>query len=87
MVCEENNFILKSIAKPYFNLEYVKFFCLLQKVIKLNTSNINSDILKNMFINLYYNSNINCNEKVKSKIYGSYRKIMPIIKYNEQLFY
>ena len=38
MICEENNFILKSIAKPYFNLEYIKFFYLLQKVIKLNTS-------------------------------------------------
>ena len=78
MVCEENDFILKSIAKPYFNLEYIKFSYLLQKVIKLNTSNIHSDILKNMFINLYYNSNINCNEKVKSKINDLYREIMSI---------
>ena len=30
--CEENNFILKSIAKSYFNVEYIKFFYLLQKV-------------------------------------------------------
>ena len=78
MVCEKNNFILKSIAKPYFHLEYIKFFYLLQKAIKLNTSNIHSDILKNMFINLYYNSNINCNEKVESKIHDSYREIMSI---------
>ena len=80
MVCEKNNFILKSIAKPYFNLEYIKLFYLLQKVIqkKLNTSNIHSDILKNMFINLYVNSNINCNEKVESKIFDLYREIMPI---------
>ena len=84
MICEKNNFILKSIAKPYFNVEYIKIFYLLQKVIKLNTSNIHRDILKNMFINLYDNSNIDCNEKVESKIYDLYREIMPIIKYNEQ---
>ena len=29
--CEENNFILKSIEKSYFNVEYIKFFYLLQK--------------------------------------------------------
>ena len=73
MVCEKNSFILKSIAKPYFNLEYIKFFYLLQKVIKLNTSNIHSDILKKMLINL-----VNCNEKVESKIYDLYREIIPI---------
>ena len=80
MVCKKkkNNFILKSIVKSYFNLEYIKFFYLLQKVIKLNTSNIHSDILKNMFINLYYNIYINCNEKVESKTYDLYRKIMSI---------
>ena len=67
--CEENNIILKS----YFNVEHIKFFYLLQKVIKLNTSNIHSDILVNMFINLYDNSNIDCNEKVESKIYDLYQ--------------
>ena len=72
--CEENNFILKSIAKSYFNVEYIKFFYLLQKV-KLNTSNIHSDILVNMFINLYDNSNIDCNEKVESKIYDLYQTL------------
>ena len=69
---------LKSIAKSYFNLEYIKFFYLLQKVIKLNTTNIHSDILKKMFKNLYYNIYINCNEKVKSETYNLYRKIMSI---------
>ena len=78
MGCEKNNFILKSIAKSYFNLEYIKIFYLLQKVIKLNTSNSNSDILKSTFMNLYVNGNINCNEKVESKIYDLYRKVMPI---------
>ena len=53
--CEENNIILKSIAKSYFNVEYIKFFYLLQKVTKLNTSNNHSDIFVNMFINLYDN--------------------------------
>ena len=71
--CEENNIILKSIAKSYFNVEYKKFFCLLQKVIKLNTSNIHSDILVNMFISLYDNSNIDCNENIESKIYDLYQ--------------
>ena len=73
--CEENNFILKSIAKSYFNVEYLKFFYLLQKVTKLGISNINSHILVNMFINLYDNSNIDCNEKVKSKIYDLYQNL------------
>ena len=54
-------------------MEYIKFFYLLQKVIKLNTSNIHSDILKKMLINL-----VNCNEKVESKIYDLYREIIPI---------
>ena len=71
--CKENNFILKSIAKSYFNVEYIKFFYLLQKVIKLNTSNIHSDILVNMFISLYNNGNIDGNEKVESRIYDLYQ--------------
>ena len=70
-----DNFILTNIAKSYFNVEYIKFFYLLQKVTKLRISNINSRILKNIFINIYDNSNINCNEKVKSKIYDLYREI------------
>ena len=79
--CEKDNYVLRNIAKSYFNVEYIKFFYLLQKVTKLSISNINSRILKNVFINLYDNSNIDCNEKVKSKIYDLYREI---IKYNAQ---
>ena len=75
--CAMDNFILTNIAKSYFNVEYIKFFYLLQKVTNLSISNINSHILKNMFINIYDNSNINCNEKVKSQIYDLYREIMP----------
>ena len=76
--CTKDNYILTSIAKSYFNVEYIKFFYLLQKVTKLSISNINSRILKNMFINIYDNNNIDCNEKVESKIYDLYREIMPI---------
>ena len=71
--CEKDNYVLRNIAKSYFNVEYIKFFYLLQKVTKLSIININSRILKNMFINLYDNSNIDCNEKVESKIYDLYR--------------
>ena len=76
--CEIDNFILTNIARSYFNVEYIKFFYLLQKVTKLSINNINSRILRNMFINIYDNSNITCNIKVESKIYDLYREIMPI---------
>ena len=69
---KENNFILKSIAKSYFNVEYIKFLYTTFYIL-LNTSNIHSDILVNMFISLYDNSNIDCNEKVESEIYDSYQ--------------
>ena len=59
--CEKKNYILKTITVSYFNVEYIKFFYLLQKVTKLGISNINSHILINMFINLYDNSSIDCN--------------------------
>ena len=71
--CEDNNIILKRIMRSYFNVEYIKFFYLLEKVIELSISNIYSHILVNMFINLYDNSNIDCNEKVESKIYHLYQ--------------
>ena len=73
------NFVKKKITISYFNVEYIKFFYLLQKATKLGISNINSHILVNMFINLYDNSNIDCNEKVKSKIYDLYQHYVTII--------
>ena len=66
--CEKDNYVLKKIIISCFNVEYIKFFYLLLKGAKLGISNVNSHILVNMFINLYDNSNIDCNEKVKSKI-------------------
>ena len=76
---KKNNYILKKITISYFNVEYIKLFYLLQKVTKLGISNINSHILVNIFTNIYDNSNIDCNEKVKSKIYGLYQHYVMII--------
>ena len=80
-VCIIDKYALRNIAILFFNVEYIKFFYLLQKVTKLSISNINRSILKKMFINLYNNGNTDCNEKVESKIYDLYREI---IKYNAQ---
>ena len=76
--CEKYNYIFRKITVSYFNVEYLKFFYLLQKVTKLGINNINSHILINMFINLYDNSNIDSNEKVKSKIYDLYQHYVTI---------
>ena len=82
--CKEDSIIVKKITKSYLNVEYIKFFHLLQKAIdqiiskKLNLYDKNTcireiDMLITMFINLYYNSNIDCNKKVESKIYNLYQ--------------
>ena len=60
----------------YFNVEYIKIFYLLQKVIEINISNIYSDILVNIFINLYDNSDIDCNKKNRNKLYDLYNNIV-----------
>ena len=83
-LCKEDNIILKKIAKSYFNVEYIKFFYLLQKSIdqitskKLNLYDENTcireiDMLITVLINLYENSNIDCNKKVENKIYNLYQ--------------
>ena len=51
----------EKIIKSYFNIYYIKFFYLLQKDIKLSISNIS--VLIDIFMNLYDNSNIDCNKK------------------------
>ena len=48
------NFVKKNI-KSYFNAEYIKFFYLLQKDIKLNKSIYNINALIDIFMNLYDN--------------------------------
>ena len=80
-IIERNSYGLKNSAKSYFNIYYIKFFYLLQKVTKLNISNINERIFKKMFINLYNNSNINCNERVASKINDLYREIIIMVRF------
>ena len=53
----------EKIIKIYFNIEYIKFFYLLQK--KLNKNSCNINVLIDIFINLYDNSDIDCNKKNK----------------------
>ena len=47
------------------NIEYIKFFHLLQKDIKLNKSIYSISALIDIFMSLYANSNIDCNRKMK----------------------
>ena len=65
--CKEDNIILKKPTRSYFNVEYIKFFYLLQKAIdqiiskKLNLYDENTcfreiNMLINMLINVYHNS-------------------------------
>ena len=82
--CEEDSIFLKETINSCFNVEYIKFFYLLQKAIdkitskKLNLYNENTcireiDMLIIIFINLYHNSNVDCNEKVENTIYNLYQ--------------
>ena len=82
--CKEDSIILKRTKKSHLNVEYIKYLYLLQKAAdqiisqKLNLYDENKcireiDILINMFIILYNNSNIDCNKKVESKIYNLYQ--------------
>ena len=57
----------EKIIKSCFNIYYIKFFYLLQKNIELNKSIYNISVLMNMFLNLYDNSGIDCNKKIKIK--------------------
>ena len=81
--CKED-IIVKKTTKSYLNVEYIKYLYLLQKAAdqiiskKLNLYDENKfireiDMLINMFIILYNNSNIDCNKKVESKIYNLYQ--------------
>ena len=59
----------EKIIKIYFNIEYINFFYLLQKKLNKNICNIN--VLIDIFINLYDNSDINCNKKNKLYDHGN----------------
>ena len=70
----ENIEFREKIIKIYFNIEYIKFFYLLQKKVKSNKNICNINVLIDIFINLYDNSNINCNKK--NKLYHLYNNII-----------
>ena len=72
---ERKEFHQKTI-KSYFNIEYIKFFYLLQKEIKLNKNIHNINVLIDFFTNLYDNSTIDCNKKIKNKLYDFYNNIV-----------
>ena len=57
----------EKIIKSCFDIWYIKCFYLLQKNIKLNKNIYNISILMYIFINLYDNSGIDCNKKIKIK--------------------
>ena len=57
----------EKIIKSYSNIWHIKFFYLLQKNIKLNKNLYNISVLMNIFMNLYDNSNMDCNKKNKIK--------------------
>ena len=69
------NFV-KKIIKLYFSIEYTKLFYLLQKEIKLNKNICNVNVLIYIFMNLYDNSNIDCNKKYRNKLYDLYNNIV-----------
>ena len=66
----------EKIIKSCFNIEYIKIFYLLQKEIKLNKNIYNINVLIDIFMNLYDNSNIDCNKKNKNKLYDLYNNIV-----------
>ena len=72
----EHKEFCEKIIKSYFNIEYIKFFYLLQKEIKLNKNISNINVLIDIFTNLYDNSNIDCNKKNKNKIYDLHNNIV-----------
>ena len=66
----------EKTIKSFFNKWGIKFFYLLQKDIKLNKNIHNINVLIDIFINLYDNSNIDCNEKNKNKLCNLYNNIV-----------
>ena len=67
----EHKEFCEKIIKLYFNIEY-----LLQKEIKVNKNICNINVLIDIFMNLYDNSNIHCNKKNKNKLYDLYNNIV-----------
>ena len=72
----EHKEFCEKIIKLYFNIEYTKFFYLLQKKIKLNKNIRNINVLIDIIMNLCDNSNIDCNKKNENKLYDLYNNIV-----------
>ena len=53
-----------------------KVFLFIKKKIKLNKRIYNISALIDIFINLYDNSNINCNKKNRNKLHNLYNDIV-----------
>ena len=53
-----------------------KVFLFITKNIKLNKNIYNISVLINIFMNLYDNSNIDCNKKNRNKLYDLYNNIV-----------
>ena len=70
----ENIEFREKVIKIYFNIEYIKFFYSLQKKVKLNKNICNINVLIDIFINLYDDSNINCIKK--NELYDLYNNII-----------
>ena len=71
--CSCYNYVFEHIEfREKINIEYIKFFYLLQKNLNKNICNIN--VLIDILINLYDNSDINCNKK--NKLYDLYNNII-----------
>ena len=69
--CTEDSIIVKKITNSYLNVDQI-----ISKKLNLydeNTCIRKIDMLITMFINLYHNSNIDCNKKVENEIYNLYQ--------------
>ena len=75
----EHREFCEKIIKSYFNAEYIKFFHLLQKDIILNKIIYNINALIDIFMNLYDNSNTDCNKKKIEINYMIYITILFLI--------
>ena len=72
----EHKEFCEKIIKLYFNIEYTKFFYLLQWEIKLNKNIRNINFFMDIFMSLYDNSNIDFNKKIKNKLYDLYNNVI-----------
>ena len=59
----EHKEFCEKIIKSYFNIEYINFFYSLQKEIKINKNISNINVIIDIFMNLYDDSNIDCKKK------------------------